>query len=87
MEEVQQEAKIPAGKHSSAPLVLATIFVVIYFLFPVVFIYPMHLVWGNDFPSRVQTANMIIFYPDLKLSEAIPAYHKMLDWEFSLLGI
>jgi len=75
-------------KHSSAPVITGIVFLTIYFLFPVILVYPLFLVYGKSpIPSHVESAIAIVFYPEIKLEENSPAYGRLLEWEGRLLGM
>jgi hypothetical protein len=90
MEKIQQEAQNTPEKHHSLPLLFATIFVAVYFLFPVMFAWPVYLVYRTPFdsyPPQVQTVVKTFFYPVNKLRNVIPAYEKLVEREDSLVGM
>lgn len=72
------------GKSSFAIWALS-IFLVLYFIFPMVLMYPVFLVYGLDPPPAVDKALDVFFYPVIKLRENVPAYASLLQWEFGKL--
>jgi len=87
MEENQRENQETAEKRGLGPLVFAMIFAVIYFLFPAILLYPEYLLYGHNPPRGVQAMVNIVFYPDIKLERASPAYERLIEWEARLLGM
>jgi hypothetical protein len=88
MEEIQPQAKNPPEKHGSVPLVFASLFAAIYFLFPGLLIYPVYLFYMAADPARLVDFPIdIVFYPDQKLYEHSAAYRGLIDWEDKLIGL
>lgn len=84
MDEQQLEKNEARGKSSFAIWALS-IFLVLYFIFPMVLMYPVFLVYGLDPPPAVDKALNVFFYPVIKLRENVPAYASLLQWEFGKL--
>jgi hypothetical protein len=89
MEALQPETQNPPAKHVSLPLVFASIFAVIYFLFAPVLAWPLDLVYGGHqkIPPDVYAAARMFFYPVIQLRLIVPAYNEVLGWEEYLLGM
>lgn len=89
MDESLAKTQEPPEKHGPALLICVFAFLVIYFLFPVIFEYPVIRFYGSRarIPPRVETALWIFFYPARTLVTVIPAYRELITWEVVQLGI
>jgi hypothetical protein len=89
MEGIPPEIQNPPEKHGSLPLLVVTMLVAVYFLFPPIFTYPVFLFYGGTarFPWPVLNTMRVFYYPVDKLGQAVPAYEKFMEWEARLLGM
>ena len=87
MEEIQTETRKARKKHLSVPLVFAVIFAAIYLLFPVIFLYPVYLIYGTKLPPHVLRTANAAFYPMVKIEKICPAYRSLMLWEVHFLGM
>jgi hypothetical protein len=81
MEEIQQEIQNPRGKHVSLPLLFFTGVIFIYFLIPVIFDYPLYLLYRRTRGPVVHEFERRLFYPVNTLRVACPAYENLIQWE------
>ncbi len=87
MEVVQQESPNSLKKRRALLLASATLVMAVYFLFPLLLIYPVYRIYKGMYPLKIEATINVVFYPVIKLSKAIPAYRRMLIREEQLLGM
>lgn len=89
MNESQAKTQEPSQKHGPALLILLSIFLAVYFLFPMIFLYPLYFCATHraSVPANVLKGTRVFFYPVSKIAQASPAYQRMILWEAHLLGM
>lgn len=76
----------PKEKHPKLAIA-AVVFLVLYFFFPAILIFPIYCIYGIDPPPGLLNALGVIFYPVIKLQGMIPAYNEFIKWQSHLLGM